>query len=222
MKVIFVGDVHGNIDKFIEIIQPLNPDVVIQVGDFGVWPDLNIVDRATRKHGGAGDFPRYFSENKGLPFLTIFTHGNHEDMQFLEKKKDTNVLENLKYIHTGIFKLGKTKIAFLGGNYSFKHKHPRQIKPWDADTLKNKQFDILVTHECAIDTPVKVFGPLNKIGDKTLSPGSPDIREIIETSNPKYHFHGHYHQIVNTSIGNTKIVGLNSVPHPGCYFILDI
>ena len=223
MKYVFVGDIHGNINQFVETIAPLNPDIVIQAGDFGIWPDPLNVDRATRRHGGAGDFPLIWARKQPMPFPVIFTHGNHDDMIFLERfRKTKQILPNLKYVHTGVTRIGKLKIAFLGGNYSYKHKQPRHIKPWDADTLKYTKFDVLVTHDCAQTTPVKVFGPMQRDKEgNIILPGSPDILEILKTSNPQYYFHGHYHQRVETMIDNTKVIGLNSIPHPFCYHVLE-
>lgn len=224
MRYIFAGDFHGNINQAIEFLTPLNPDVVIQVGDFGIWPDLDFLDKATRNHGGAGDFPMIWCRKQAMPFPIIFTHGNHEDMVFLEKYRNTKyILPNLRYVHTGIVKVGKLKIAFLGGNFSFKAKKPRHIKPIDAESLTYSNFDILVTHDCAHMAPVKVFGRLQR--DKQgniVMPGSPAILDIIQTSKPDYHFFGHYHQKVETQIGETKSLGLNSTPYKDSYYILDL
>jgi hypothetical protein len=54
-------------------------DWVLHVGDFGVWPDPERVDRATRDHDSAGDFPRWFAEKRAPPRRTVFIKGNHED-----------------------------------------------------------------------------------------------------------------------------------------------
>ena len=59
------GDIHGAIDRFYddvlasEISLGANFDWVLHVGDFGIWPDPERIDRATRNHDGAGDFSEW-------------------------------------------------------------------------------------------------------------------------------------------------------------------
>ena len=59
-----VGDVHGHIDAMYRIVDELERelervvDLVLQVGDFGIWPDPQRLDEATRRHGGAGKIMR--------------------------------------------------------------------------------------------------------------------------------------------------------------------
>ena len=227
MKIVFLGDIHGNIDKAIDFLKEnhSNADYVIQVGDFGIWPDPNRVDRATRKHGGAGDFPKYWQGKKILPFFFVFCHGNHEDFDFLNKYKNTHyIIDNLYYAASGsVHNIGGLRIAFLGGNYSYKAKKPRHIKPWIAQNLKAEEFDILVTHDCARGTPLKTFAPLQRGKDgNVIMPGSPHILELIETVRPKFHFFGHYHQKADIEIGDTRSICLNSVPYKDCAFELLI
>jgi hypothetical protein len=68
-----VGDVHGAVDKMYEYVlrfeQTLgvNFEWVLQVGDFGVWPDPTFSDPATERHGGVGDFPRWLSARRPVP-----------------------------------------------------------------------------------------------------------------------------------------------------------
>lgn len=56
------GDIHGSLDRLYEDVATFEAslfvrfDVLLHVGDFGVWPDPDRVDKATREHDGAGDF----------------------------------------------------------------------------------------------------------------------------------------------------------------------
>ena len=84
-----VGDAHGHLDDMYEIVAALEQqlerqvDLVVQVGDFGVWPNPDKLDEATRRHGGAGDFPRWLAERRAAPRPTLFIPGNHEDFDAL-------------------------------------------------------------------------------------------------------------------------------------------
>jgi hypothetical protein len=65
---------------------------VLHVGDFGVWPDPNRIDKATKKHDGAGDFPAWLAERRAAPRRTLFIKGNHEDFVWLDAQHDPEVL----------------------------------------------------------------------------------------------------------------------------------
>jgi hypothetical protein len=67
-------------------------DHVLHVDDFGIWPDPSRIDKATRDHDGAGDFPVWLSENRRAPRPTLFIKGNHEDFVWLDARQDTEVL----------------------------------------------------------------------------------------------------------------------------------
>jgi hypothetical protein len=62
MIVCAAGDIHGALDRMYEDVLAFEASLgvrfehVLHVGDFGVWPDPDRVDRATRDHEGAGDF----------------------------------------------------------------------------------------------------------------------------------------------------------------------
>ena len=59
-KVHVIGDVHGRFDTLINILNTVDADLYIQVGDFGYWPNLN------------GDIP-------DMPKHLFFCDGNHDD-----------------------------------------------------------------------------------------------------------------------------------------------
>ena len=84
------GDIHGALDRLYDDVLAFEASLgvrfahVLHVGDFGIWPDPDRVDRATKNHDGAGDFPRWFAERRTAPRPTLFIKGNHEDFDWLE------------------------------------------------------------------------------------------------------------------------------------------
>ncbi len=95
---------------------------VLHVGDFGVWPDAERIDRATRDHEGAGDFPAWFAEGRAVPRPTAFIKGNHEDFAWIEERKGKEVLPGLTFLPNGhAFDLGERRssirVGGLGGCY---------------------------------------------------------------------------------------------------------
>lgn len=63
--------------------------------------DPNRIDKATRRHDGAGDFPAWLRESRGTPRPTLFIKGNHEDFVWLDARHDPEVLPGLIYLRNG-------------------------------------------------------------------------------------------------------------------------
>jgi hypothetical protein len=107
MIICAAGDNHGAIDRLYSDIHnfenALNVrfEIVLHVGDFGIWPDVTRIDRATRNHEGAGDFPTWFAEKRRAPRRTIFIKGNHEDFVWMDEQPDAEVLPGLFYLNNG-------------------------------------------------------------------------------------------------------------------------
>jgi Calcineurin-like phosphoesterase len=95
------GDIHGAMDRLYQDVSVFEAslgvcfDHVLHVGDFGIWPDPNRIDKATRHHDGAGDFPAWLKESRVAPRPTVFIKGNHEDFVWLDAHQDAEVLPGL-------------------------------------------------------------------------------------------------------------------------------
>jgi hypothetical protein len=87
------GDIHGAIDRMYDDVLAFENvlgkrfEWVLHVGDFGIWPDPNRIDRATRRHGGAGDFSAWLANRRSAPRRTVFIKGNHEDFRWLDAQQ---------------------------------------------------------------------------------------------------------------------------------------
>jgi hypothetical protein len=90
------GDIHGAINRFYDDVLAFEMclggtfEWVLHVGDFGIWPDPERIDRAARCHDGAGDFSEWLRAGRGVPRQTIFIKGNHEDFAWLESQMHTD------------------------------------------------------------------------------------------------------------------------------------
>ena len=73
MLICAAGDIHGAMDRLYQDILAFEAslsirfDYVRHVRDFGVWPDPSRIDKATRHHDGAGDFPVWLEANRRAP-----------------------------------------------------------------------------------------------------------------------------------------------------------
>jgi len=116
MIICAAGDIHGALDRLYEDVLAFEGTLgvrfewVLHVGDFGVWPDEARIDKTTRKHDGADDFPSWWSERRAAPRHTVFIKGNHEDFVWLDAQPDPEVLSNLFYLRNGTtFDLGASR-----------------------------------------------------------------------------------------------------------------
>jgi len=110
MFICAAGDIHGAMNRLYDDVLAFEAslgvrfDYVLHVGDFGVWPDPDRIDKATRRHGGAGDFPVWFAANRAAPRPTVFIKGNHEDFVWLDEQLEAGrreILPGLTYLPSG-------------------------------------------------------------------------------------------------------------------------
>lgn len=147
MLIAIFGDVHGNINLMFERAREweqrtgLTLEALIQIGDFGIWPNPNAVDEMTRKHAEkaglppAGDFRSYALGELQVPKPLYFIRGNHEDQVFLRAHqrihmslfpddyltRTIEICPGMFYIPDGhIVEIGGWKFAAWGGNFAKK------------------------------------------------------------------------------------------------------
>ncbi len=228
------GDIHGALDRFYDDILAFEAALavrfawVLHVGDFGVWPDADRVDRATRDHGGAGDFPTWHAEGRAAPRRTLFIKGNHEDFVWLEKQS-AEVLPNLTYLANGATcDLGGVTVGGMGGchgpsNYgrptrSLQGYAKRHYTREDIDTLiEAGHVDILLTH----DAPAGVVFPRHRMGANWASEAA-GLDDLVRATRPRVCFFGHHHQRVDGEVDGVPCVGLNIVGRPGNLLAFEV
>jgi predicted phosphohydrolase len=199
---------------------------VLQVGDFGVWPDPSKMDSATRKHGGAGDFPFWLEHKCCPPIKTVFIKGNHEDFEWLDSQH-FEILHGLYYLpNRGHITLdNEVNIAGFGGcygpsdylksPYELHRRRKRHYTKIDLDHLLYSStrtgVDVLLLH----DTPVRLMSK----GALTNSVG---LRELVVGVRPRICFFGHMHQQVDEELDGIRCIGLNKVGCPGNLVAMEI
>lgn len=226
MLICAAGDIHGAIDRMYDEILAFEGtlgirfDCVLHVGDFGIWPDPSRIDKATRKHDGAGDFGKWFAERRAAPRKTIFIKGNHEDHAWLDDQLSDEILPGLHYLRNGrTIDLGEgrdvVRIGGIGGCYSptdYSRKSKKLVGSEKAhythDEIEalGKGIDILLLH----DAPV---GVNFSAGYTSAAEG---LGELIQRVRPFACFFGHHHERVDVKIPGVGIcMGLNLIGGTG-------
>jgi hypothetical protein len=202
-------------------------DWVLHVGDFGVWPDPERVDRATRRHEGAGDFPIWLQERRPAPRRTVFIKGNHEDFVWLDAQPDAEVLPGLFYLpNGGTFDLvtasdGAIRVGGLGGCYGpsdYERRSERlqgyAKRHYTRDEVERlsaaSDVDVVLTH----DAPAGVHFPRHRGGRGFVSPAA-GLDELLGQLSPSVCFFGHHHTRLDADIRGIRCIGLNKVARPG-------
>ena len=195
MRVIVIGDIHGNYKALEFIQQQTNADLYIQVGDLSVKNGL---------------FP--------LPSKPLlFIHGNTDNINVLSRYHNNHnfvtIARNLFYLPSGnICPLGGLTIAGMGGSFSPKYYYHDKKK---LEGRKRRHYthedyqliadmangvDILLTHEASspLVSPSKFKG----------NRGRSEITKLILLTKPIFHFFGHHNLSTCTKIFDTYSRGI--------------
>ena len=225
MIISFAGDWHGNYRytrKALNYAAKNGSDVVIHVGDFGVWSPYNYI-RAV------GD------EAARLNLQVFFVDGNHEDHPWLNaqpvREDGFRILhDNVAHIPRGtVWTWDGVTFMGLGGAHSVDRQWRRDGVEWfREETLTYGQafeaattphdIDIMITHDCP--TGVEIPGiagnphgfPKEEIA---LAEKHRDLLGyVVDNLQPKILVHGHYHVSYSDMLDSTIIRGLDCDGRP--------
>jgi predicted phosphodiesterase len=238
MIICAAGDIHGAMNRMYEDVLAFEEALgvrfawVLHVGDFGVWPDANRIDKATKKHDGAGDFPTWLAEGTAAPRKTVFIKGNHEDFVWLDEQADREVLPELFYLRNGTTMdltedRDTVRVGGVGGCYgpSDFDRHSKHLQGYakrhytrdEIEALSGRGgIDILLVH----DAPAGVRFERHRQGNGWVSEAA-GLDQLISDVRPKVCFFGHHHTRVDGEVAGVRCVGLNKVMRPGNLVALD-
>jgi Icc-related predicted phosphoesterase len=201
------GDLHGQIRAMYtrarewESEYGRSVELVLQVGDFGVFPNPSALTEEKIGKYGVGDYEALVEEGWSAPIPTYFCKGNNEDFQALENR----LVPGLTYVPDGeVITLGESRVAFLGGiwapkSYAFELPKPNHISRAAVENLISREFDVLVCHDAPAGT---------RYPNRVYAVGAPPIRDLIEAKQPRLVLHGHHHLPGERTMGGSRVVSL--------------
>ena len=219
MNVTFIGDIHARYDGIDQAIQTENSDVVVQCGDFGIWPDEQKLVRISNN-----DIPVYFCRGNHeyhdlldtYPQFSVSNLKNSDRIirPYLKEKRelssrkikkllDTNFkfADNIYLCDNGsILNLNGKNILFVGGAESTDKSFRIMGKSWwPQELLRNDEIDhilnitetidIVVSHTPPTFVIKKMFYGILLVND----PVAKFLEIVYEQFKPKLWFSGHLH-----------------------------
>lgn len=218
VRVLLAGDWHGNrqwAETCFEVAARTRSDVVLQLGDFGLWPGredewLDHVD------GLAGQ--------SGVPLVWI--DGNHENHQALDGWRRSADGEGMVAMRDSVrwatrgarWEWAGVRFGALGGAVSIDRFLRRSGVNWwpqeavsqsDVDRLGDGPLDVLVTHAAPTTTaltyrrlplPESIITDARRVRDL--------LDQAVARTSPSLVVHGHYHARLTATMGTRTVEGL--------------
>lgn len=253
MKICFLGDMHGCLFHALFLLalsqrkRSEKYDLIIQVGDLGIWADPAKADAATKRFAQKNpeqfdsqyliypqeEHVKFFQVVRSLLHVPIrFIKGNHEDFERLPRASPFAIDEFglFEYVLDGrVLELGGFRIGFMGGSHNA--KNPDGCLNLSAIAkfveLNRGKVDILVTHDAPYKASRGFTGQIQ---------GCQEISQMVEELRPQVHVFGHLHKILAlNAIADVHSYCVPCVVDPvreerdlerqaiksGCLFILD-
>jgi len=198
MNIRIIGDVHGLIWDYIEIIKGV--DKSIQLGDMGFKNQYTFMQKLMLE-----------KEIKSVDHL--FVPGNHDDYNHLP----SNSLGDF-----GHKKIGQHKVMWIRGALSIDKKLRTSDVDWwqaeelsynrgqDAINLYNEILpDIVLSHNC----PFKILSNLYGTAHKEVTITGQILDTCFEAHQPKMWLFGHHHQDKIFQIGRTTFKCLDELSY---------
>lgn len=219
-----MGDVHANatwtfpaVKRICERLSGESPKIILQAGDFGVWPrrEVHLSGRIfpdITEGFPPDDLSDLLEENDAEIW---FCEGNHEDHDLLERHAEglggldrIQVAERITWLRRGCrWRWHDRTWLACGGAVSVDKMLRTQGRSWfpqEEITDLDEQLiclqgpaDVLLSHDAPADVPLKLFDPPPEAWVPMIPRAEAHrdrLQRICVAVKPSYIFHGHYHQ----------------------------
>lgn len=188
--ILVVGDVHGKLSRYHNLIQNKQPEQSIQLGDFGF----------SRQHD-------WFLNTMDCDRHKVL-FGNHDDYGYLDREHS---LGDFSVLHKG-------EIMTVRGGYSLDAarrtigldwwaEEEMSFEEWNRciDTYTQTRPSIVLSHECPTAPLAQMFGHYNP------SATSKGLQVLFEIHRPALWVFGHHHKAMRATINGTEFCCLAEV-----------
>ena len=229
MKTLIVGDLHGEWGRLNQLISKKKPDIILQCGDFGWWPSLDI--RYPILYGRRQTWCSKGIKPQGS--RVYWCDGNHEEHTALSQTG--SIKELYAGIHhasrgsTLVLPTGQT-VLFAGGATSIDKDRRTPGRDWFPEEnitneeldrmLSHDRIDIVISHTCpdSFDLSDYIAEDYSSY-NKRLDANRVALDVVLEQYSPEFWFFGHWHKFMTGQYRDTKWVGLDYPGHGGRWWI---
>lgn len=200
-NVMVAGDWHGN-QKYalraIKYAKNQGAEVIVQVGDFGVWSPYGYIKTL-------GDA----AERAGI--ILMFIDGNHEDFDWLLDQPIDD--DGIRRLHSHVWHLPRgfrwewcgVRFLALGGAYSVDKVYRTEgVSWWPQEkitvsdmykSIEGGEVDVMFTHDCPDKVHLPLHHKMHLPYDVQMEANAhrSALGMVVSEVNPKFLFHGHYH-----------------------------
>lgn len=215
---IVVGDIHGDWGKLNQLISQKKPSIILQCGDFGWWPKMEVTK------------PVLYGRQKQWDLMGVKPHGtkvywcdgNHEQHEILPQRGEIQEMyENVFFCQRGsTMRLDDGRVVLFAGGADSIDKDMRTAgHDWfSAENITEKQFDMIMSHE-RVDIVIShtspesfdVAGSEGKIKDVNRIA----LDAVLEKYSPDLWYFGHWHKAQSGKHKNTRWRCLDYPGHGG-------
>jgi hypothetical protein len=243
-RILVAGDWHGNegwalsvLRRVPELLAGQHPRLVVQLGDFGIWPDAGGQAYLVGIGHALGE------ANAGLWFID----GNHEDFPELARMAaDTTVhgqvmvLPNVSHLPRGHRWNwhGRTWLA-CGGGVSLDRAARTEGRDWwpeeeisaaqEAAIVAGGHADVLVSHDCPSGVDHDFGRPPSWWAPEDLARNAAHrerLQRIVDAVQPSHIMHGHLHRAYQRTCdfgyGPVQVTGLDADGRLRNFAVLDV
>ncbi len=199
--IIIIGDIHGHFERLNTLIHQKKPQLILQCGDFGYWPQLE--DDSLEKID--------------LSSTSIyFCDGNVDDINALNKlsagrKQPVAIRPGLYYMPRGsVLELPDGRRAMFMGGAMSRDKHQRHpgvdwfpeevLCSGDLGEISEYPIDVIISHTCPEEFSLERY----KVScSSEIDPSQKILSAVLEKYQPALWFFGHWHFKASGHYGHT-------------------
>lgn len=211
-RVAIAGDWHASTKWMEECVKAVSEEGVttlLHLGDFGYKLSQSLIHL-------------WGTIAKDYGVTIKFIDGNHDNHDILPHNdtREYHLSENIVYLPRGYrFEIDGTVFLALGGAVSVDKLWRGPGEWWYNETItlgqahrvvENTDIDVMLTHDCPTGVSLDLMEGVWPEEVLVQADAHRDLlRSVVDAVQPKWLFHGHYHQFhYGQKVNNTNVVGL--------------
>ena len=211
-NIIVCGDIHGDWGPLNRLIKREKPEIILQCGDLGYWPNLSMSGRIKDILNGPTKI--YWCDGN---------HENHWELSLIREEGVSQLEPNIFYMKRGstLVLPDKRRVLFMGGAASVDRVFRKLGLDWfpdevisqsDIEGLPDVDIDIVISHTC----PMEIFPRIEEEAIeyypwflKMRDPSQEALSYVYNKYRPPLWYFGHFHMYYKLEYEDTVFTCLD-------------